>query len=102
MATILEEVLEEEYARSLRSSRSLEAEIEQLPKGYLRIRYINGHKHHYLQWRDGNKVRSKYIPEKDADALQQQIEMRHRHLQALKDQKEARRMIVRALGREPS
>ena len=102
MATILEDVLEEEYARSLRSSKALEAEIARLPKGYLRTRNINGHEYHYLQWRDGKKVRSKYVKVKDVSELRREIELRHRHLQALKDQEESRRMIVRALGREPS
>lgn len=102
MTTILEEVLEEEYFRSLRASEALEAEIARLPKGYLRTRCIREHEYHYLQWREGKKVRSKYVKEEDVKELREQIELRHKHLQALKDQAETRKIIVRALGRRPS
>lgn len=102
MSTILEDVLEEEYARSLRSSKALQAEIERLPKGYIRKRGVRGHDYYYLQWREGKKVRSQYVRADEVERIQKEIDLRHKHEQALKDQKEARRMIVRALGRVPS
>ena len=54
--SILEEVLMEEYDRSLRISRAIEAENALLPRGSVRKRMINGRPYFYLQYRDGTRV----------------------------------------------
>jgi len=49
-----------------------EASVETLkeyPKGSLQIKKIDGREYHYLCWRDGDKVRSKYIGQ-DPEVLQ--------------------------------
>ena len=63
--SVLEEVLEEEYDRSVRMSRRIEAELAVLPKGSVRKREIHGHVYYYLNYREGDKVKSKYIPAAD-------------------------------------
>lgn len=99
--TIIEEVLEEEYQRSLRVSAALEKELDNLPRGSIRTRIIGGHEYYYLQFRDGPKVRSKYIKREDLGEVRRGLERRKSHMEALKEQKESRKMIERALGRRP-
>ena len=38
----------------------MERELNSLPKGSIRTRKINSHKYYYLNYRDGDKVRSDY------------------------------------------
>ena len=98
---ILENTLEEEYARSLRVTAALEREIAGLPKGSIRKREIGGHEYYYLQWREGKKVRSLFVKREDLAELRRQLELRKSHEEALKEQEEARKLIERALGRKP-
>ncbi len=51
---VLEDVLEEEYARSNR--------LLGLLKGSIRMRNIKGHEYCYLNYRVGDKVKSDYVP----------------------------------------
>lgn len=98
---ILENALEEEYQRSLRVSRALEREVARLPKGSIRTKRINGHNYYYLQYRDGSHVRSKYVKASELDEVREELAQRKAHVEALKEQEESRKMIVRALGRVP-
>ena len=50
--------------------------ISSLPKGAVRKKAIRGKEYYYLQYRDGNKVRSKYIPASDVDELTKKVEER--------------------------
>lgn len=99
---ILENVLKEEYQRSLRVTAALEREVAELPKGSIRKRVISGHEYYYLQWRDGSHVRSKYVKREDVDELRRQLDLRKSHLETLKEQEESRQLIERALGRRPA
>ena len=91
--SILEEVLMEEYDRSLRISRAMEAENDSLPRGSVRKRMIGGRPYYYLQYRDGVHVKSEYVKAVDVDSVAQENEA------ALKEQAKSRRQIVKALGR---
>ena len=97
--SVLEEVLEEELERSIRVGNAIRRELDNLPKGSVRVRKIGGHNYYYLNYREGNKVRSKYIPAKDVELIQKQVARRKELLAALKEQEQARRQIERALGR---
>lgn len=55
--SVLEDVLEEEYARSRRLLNLMEQEICLLPKGSIRMRNIKGHEYCYLNYRVGDKVK---------------------------------------------
>lgn len=98
---VLEGVLEEEYQRSLRVSRALEREVARLPKGSIRTRRIGNHDYYYLQYRDGSHVRSKYVKASELDEVRSELAQRKAHIEALKEQEDSRKMIVRALGRVP-
>lgn len=99
--SVLEDVLEEEYARSSRLLGLMEQEIGLLPKGSIRMRNIKGHEYCYLNYRVGDKVKSDYVPTAEVDELRAKIERRRALAAAIKEQKRSQKQIIRALGRVP-
>lgn len=99
--SVLEDVLEEEYARSNRLLGLMEQEIGLLPKGSIRMRNIKGHEYCYLNYRVGDKVKSDYVPAADVDELRAKIERRKALAAAIREQKRSQKQIIRALGRVP-
>lgn len=97
---IIDEVLLEEYERSIRISKALEKENRDLPKGSIQKKNINNHNYYYLMFREGDKVKSQYVADGDVKALKQQIQLRKQNQKALKEQEQSRRKIVKALGEE--
>lgn len=100
--SVLEDVLEEEYARSGRLLDLMEQEIGLLPKGSIRMRNIKGHEYCYLNYRVGDKVKSDYVPAAEVDDLRAKIERRRALAAAIKEQKQSQKLIIRALGRVPN
>lgn len=98
--TIIEEVLLEEYQRTLRIKNALLAEIEQLPKGSLQKKKIKGKEYCYLQYREGDSVKSQYVREPMVGIFQEQINKRRDNLSALKELEKTLLQIERALGKE--
>ena len=88
--SVLEEVLEEEYGRSVRLIRHMQSEIDSLPKGSIRVRSIRGREYYYLNYRVVDKVKSDYIRASEVNEIREKIERRKK----LKE-------IERALGRAP-
>ena len=99
MASVLEEILLEEYDRSERMIHALDEELASLPRGSIREKPIKGHVYYYLQYRDGNHVRSVYVPKANVATLREQLEARSRCISEKKEQEKAMRQIERALGR---
>lgn len=99
--SVLEGILEEEYERAKRLSKQLSEEIDSLPKGSLRARKLGNHEYFYLNYREGNQVKSDYVPASQAADLQQQIARRKELKAALKEQEKSLKQIQRALGRKP-
>lgn len=99
--SVLEEVLEEEYGRSVRLSRHMAEELASLPKGSVRAREIRGREYYYLNFREGDKVRSQYIPAAEIDEIRSKLARRKELLAAMKEQERSRKQIERALGRRP-
>lgn len=100
--SVLEDVLEEEYARSSRLLGLMEQEINLLPKGSIRMRNIRGHEYCYLNYRVGDKVKSDYVPAAEVDELQAKIERRRALAAAIREQKRSQKQIIRALGGVPN
>ncbi|MDO4486885.1 MAG: hypothetical protein Q4C46_09885 [Bacillota bacterium] len=98
--SIIDEVLLEEYERSIRISRALENENRNLPKGSIQKKRINNNEYYYLMFRDQGKVISQYVAETDVDKLARQIALRKENQKLLKEQEQSRKKIVKALGRE--
>lgn len=100
--SVLEDVLEEEYARSSRLLDLMEQEIGLLPKGSIRMRNIKGHEYCYLNYRVGDKVKTDYVPAADVNELRAKIERRKALAAAIREQKQSQKQIIRALGRVPN
>ena len=100
MASVLEEILFEEYDRSARMVRVLDEEIASLPRGSIREKSIGNRTYYYLQYRDGKHVRSEYVPRTEVDRLRMQLEQRSRCIEQRREQEHAMRQIERALGTE--
>lgn len=100
--SVLEGVLEEEYARSSRLLDLMEQEIGLLPTGSIRMRNIKGHEYCYLNYRVGDKVKSDYVPATEVDELRAKIKRRRALAAAIKEQKHSQKLIIRALGRVPN
>ena len=59
------------------SPESIRKRIEQLPQGNLTRKTIKGHTYTYLQWREGSKVRSRVVREKELPAVKRLIAERN-------------------------
>lgn len=98
--TILESVLNEELDRLKSHISSYEDMLSNMPKGYISIVEISGKRFAYLKWREGNKVKSKYIglegskEEKDS----REIYFERKRIEAnLKKTKEEEKRLRKAL-----
>lgn len=65
----------------------LEARIAELPTGYISEKNINGKKRYYLQWREGGKLKSKYIRVDELEVVKKQIAERKELEERLKEMK---------------
>lgn len=99
--SVLEDVLEEEHARSLRLSRLMEEELAGLPRGSVRVRMVRGREYYYLTHREGRHVLTDYVRADEVDALRSQLARRKELEAALKEQARSRRQMEKALGRRP-
>jgi len=98
--SILSEILNEEYKRLNSTLLSFEVLMEDLPKGSIREKLINGKKYQYLQWRDGKKIRSKYIKQDEVSALSEQIERRRQYEKEIKTLRKTKKEFDRVIGKE--
>ncbi len=57
-------------------------ELEMLPKGTISEKKVKQSTYFYLKYREGKKVISRYIPQKDVDAVREQVEKR-RHIETM-------------------
>lgn len=65
--------LTDEYEKKKELIIEMEERIASLPKGNLQPKKIRGLIYYYLQFREGGKVKTKYIPEKDRSELDSKI-----------------------------
>lgn len=76
--SVLMSVLREELDRLDRQKVAYEAELSELPRGYISKKNIRGKISYYLQYRDGNKIVSKYISVNDLPDVEAQVQRRKR------------------------
>lgn len=95
--SILEEVLLEERERSQRISNALERELASLPRGSIRAKQRGAKTYYYLQYRDGNTVRSEYVRATDIEELRRRLARRKEIVDALREQERTRKRIEKAL-----
>lgn len=63
---------------------ALEQIIESLPRGYISVKTISGHKYNYRQWREGEKIVSSYVPDAFLNSVKRKIAIRKENEQTLK------------------
>ena len=77
LSTILQE--RERIDRMLAKYRE---ELETLPKGTISEKKAGQSTYFYLKYRDGKRVISKYVPQKDVETVREQVEKR-RHIETM-------------------
>ena len=81
MNLILRTILQEKE-RIDRMLAKYQEELEMLPKGTISEKKVKQSTYFYLKYREGKKVISRYIPQKDVDAVREQVEKR-RHIETM-------------------
>ena len=71
-------MINDSYKKINNEIQMYEAEKMALPKGYIRKKTISGKEYTYLQYREGDKVRSVYIDKKKAKETEKEIAERKR------------------------
>jgi hypothetical protein len=98
--SILSEILNEEYERLNKTIASYKAMAEDLPKGSIREKLINGKRYKYLQWRDNDRVKSKYINPEELASLSEKIEQRRGYEKEIKSLLVSKKEFDRVVGKE--
>ena len=78
---ILSTILQEKE-RIDRMLAKYQEELETLPKGTISEKKVKQSTYFYLKYREGKKVISRYIPQKDVEAVREQVEKR-RHIETM-------------------
>lgn len=81
MNLILNTILQEKE-RIDRMLAKYQEKLGALPKGTISEKKVKQSTYFYLKYRDGKKVISKYIPQKDVEAVREQVEKR-RHVETM-------------------
>lgn len=99
MSTLID-IIQEEKERLENLISFYENEISKLPKGYISIKNINGHKYCYQSYRDGKKVKTIYIGDESSEELikiklkiDERKKLEELYKQTKKNLKEAKRSI---------
>lgn len=78
---ILSTILQEKE-RIDRMLAKYQEELRTLPKGTISEKKVKQSTYYYLKYREGKKVISRYIPQKDVEAVREQVEKR-RHIETM-------------------
>ena len=93
LSTILQE--RERIDRMLAKYRE---ELETLPKGTISEKKAGQSTYFYLKYREGKRVISKYVPQKDVETVREQVEKR-RHIETMiRSLQEERAIAEKALA----
>lgn len=97
---VVKAVFQDELERNRRLVSRYEKELETLPKGAIYKRKIGNHEYLYLNYREGNKVVSKFLGKNetfDSDELQMQLDKRNEYKQLIKKLKLEQKDLLKAL-----
>lgn len=98
--SVIEEVLLEEYRRSIRIKEGIETEQKELPKGSLQKKNIHGSDCYYLQYREGDKVKSSYVPASEVETVREQVNRRRENKLRIRNLEQTIKQLEKALGKE--
>lgn len=96
--SILMEVLQEELDRLNRQQSVYEADLQELPKGYISKKNIRGKESYYLQHREGNKIVSKYISADELPEVEALVKRRKQLEASLRRVKQDQKKLRKVLG----
>ena len=91
--SIVKYILGEELHRLEQLSQQYAGKIKKLPKGSISVKGYNGNKYAYLAFRDGNKVKFRYIGRVSSQAVKKMITDRQQRLSYIIKQKEVNKDI---------
>lgn len=75
--SIAKHILKEEHDNLMRQLERTQREIEQLPKGSIRYKKINGKEYPYLQYKENGQVKSALIKKnEDTEKVGKEVERR--------------------------
>jgi hypothetical protein len=98
--SILSDVLTEEYERQKRIHMAYLRECNDLPPGSLVYKQIGQNKYPYLQWREGNKIKSKFVKSQDIPEIikkcSRKKELRQSIIRIKRDIKNLEKMLKHA------
>ncbi|MCD8204058.1 MAG: hypothetical protein LUB56_02920 [Coprobacillus sp.] len=80
-----------------RSSEELNELISSLPRGYISVKSISGHTYYYRQWRDGDRIISKYVESAFVPGVEAKIALRKEHEKVLSSVKKDIKKVQRYL-----
>ena len=99
--SILQEQLVDEY---LRCERNLAVQLDNLNsnyiKGYLSRKIINGKEYYYLQYREEDKIISKYIPFEHVEIIKNRLEEQKRWKKSIRNLQADMKAILKIVKKE--
>ena len=77
---VIHDALREELERLLEKQAAYIQRISLLPKGRIHHKLIGGKKYPYLNYREGGKVRSRYVKSEELEQVMAQVAERRQHV----------------------
>jgi len=90
---VIHDALKEELERLMEKEQAYKNQLALLPKGRIHHKLIGGKKYPYLTYREGGKVKSRYVKPEELEHVMAQVEQRQQHEKALKSIRADLRMI---------
>lgn len=100
MVKVVESILQDEFKRVKHLQKKYEEKISELPLGYLLERGLQGKKVYYLSYREGDRIRQKYLGKLSVEEIKQyqdQMKLKKQLRQQLKETKQNIRYLEKLL-----
>lgn len=81
---VIHDSLREELERLLEKEQAYKKQLALLPKGRIHNKLIGGKKYPYLTYREGGKVKSRYVKSEELEQVRAQVEQRQQYEKNLK------------------
>lgn len=91
-------MVNDSYEKINNEIQMYEAEKMSLPKGYIRKKNINGKEYTYLQYREGDKIKSVYMDKNTAAETEKEIAERKRIEDKIRELKQRKKILEKKLG----
>ena len=99
MVTYIADMVEEEGKRLNEVIAVIIEETAKMPKGSIVWKTIDKKVYPYLQWREGDKIKARFVKREELSELQEVIQQRREYEKRVKELKGYVREIEKMLGR---